>query len=66
MVEKYEMDSSDPLRIAFALIEKLPDSIRINKMIRKIRKVVPTILNTVFKALAVYSRILAGWTRVRN
>jgi hypothetical protein len=60
MVEKYEMDSSDPLRIAFALIEKLPDSIRINKMIRKIRKVFPIIFNSPFTALAVNSSILAG------
>ena len=60
------MDFSDSIWIALAFMEKLPNSIRINKMIRKIRKVVPIILNSVFKAFAVNSRIFAGWIRVEN
>ena len=55
------MDSSDTLRIAFALSEKLPNSKRINKTIRKIRKVDPITFNSWFTANAVNSRILAGW-----
>jgi hypothetical protein len=57
------MDLSGPLRNTAAFTEKLPNSIRINKMIRKIRKVVPTISNSLLKTLAVNSRIFTGWTR---
>ena len=58
------MDLSDTLIIAFALTEKLPNSMRINKIIMKIRKVFPITLISSFKALAVNSRIFAGWKRV--
>jgi hypothetical protein len=54
------LDLSDPTRIAFPLIEKLPNSVRVNKTIRKIRKVFPIIFKSVFRALAVNSRIFAG------
>jgi hypothetical protein len=57
------MDLSGPLRNTAAFTEKLLNSIRINKIIRKIRKVVPTISNTLLKALAVNSRIFTGWIR---
>ena len=54
------MELSDPLVIAFALTEKLANSIIINKIIRKIRKVFPIILNSSFTAPVVNSKIFAA------
>ena len=54
------MDLYDPFVIAFALIIKLLNSMRINRIIRKIRKALPSIVKSPFTALVVNCWILSG------